>query len=261
VTPYDTITAGSRSTYHTGNAARLAAERMRDRLVCLGAGRLGASVTDCKLTAEGVVSSSAQRAISVPELIHGHFGAPGTTMTTEASFTTEWVPYDKTNGQSPQVTEHWFAGAVAVELGVDTRTGRARLRHAALAADVGRAINPMMVEQQLIGSAIMGTGQALFDCILFDEGQMLNGTLLDYQLPSIKDVPEKITPIIIESPHRTGPFGAKGVGETGLIPFAPAVANAVRDAVGVRCTTLPLTPERLLSAMKAGTTAGAGASA
>lgn len=107
----------------------------------------------------------------------------------------------------------------------------------------------------------MGTGQALFDCILFDEGQMLNGTLLDYQLPSIKDVPEKITPIIIESPHRTGPFGAKGVGETALIPFAPAVANAVRDAVGVRCTTLPLTPERLLRAMKAESAAGGGASA
>jgi CO/xanthine dehydrogenase Mo-binding subunit len=261
VTPYDTITAGSRSTYHTGNAVRLAAERMRDRLVFLGAERLGVSVSDGKLTADGVVSGSAQRAVSLPDLIHGHFGARGTTLTTEANFTTEWVPYDKQTGQSPQVTEHWFAGAVAVELGVDTRTGHVRIRHVALAADVGRAINPTMVEQQLIGSAIMGTGQALFDYIAFDEGQMLNGTLLDYQLPSIKDVPEKITPIIVESPHRTGPFGAKGVGETVLIPFAPAVANAVRDAVGVRCTTLPLTPERLLSAMTAGSTASGGTAA
>jgi CO/xanthine dehydrogenase Mo-binding subunit len=261
VTPYDTITAGSRSTYHTGNAVRLAAERMRDRLIFLGAERVGVSVTDCKLTVEGVVSSSAQRAVSLPELIGGHFGARGTTLTTEANFTTEWVPYDKRTGQSPQVTEHWFAGAVAVELGVDTRTGRVRIRHVALAADVGRAINPAMVTQQLIGSAIMGTGQALFDYIVFDEGQMLNGTLLDYQLPSIKDVPEKITPIIVESPHRTGPFGAKGVGETVLIPFVPAVANAVRDAVGVRCTTLPLTPERLLSAMAAGTAASGGTAA
>jgi CO/xanthine dehydrogenase Mo-binding subunit len=260
VTPYDTITAGSRSTYHTGNAVRLAAERMRDRLIYLGAERLGVSATDCKLTTEGVASSSVQRSVSVPELIHGHFGARGTTLTTEADFTTGWVAYDKQTGQSPQVTEHWFAGAVAVELGVDTRTGRVRIRHVALAADVGRAINPTMVEQQLIGSAIMGTGQALFDYIVFDEGQMLNATLLDYQLPSIKDVPEKITPIIVESPHRSGPFGAKGVGETALIPFAPAVANAVRDAVGVRCMTLPLTPERLLGAMTAGT-AGSGATA
>jgi CO/xanthine dehydrogenase Mo-binding subunit len=120
----------------------------------------------------------------------------------------------------------------------------------ALAADVGRAINPAMVEQQLTGSAIMGTGQALFDYIVFDEGQMVNGTLLDYQLPSIRDMPDKITPIIVESPHRTGPFGAKGVGETVLIPFAPAVANAVRDAAGVRITTLPLTPERVLTALR-----------
>jgi CO/xanthine dehydrogenase Mo-binding subunit len=249
VTPYDTITAGSRSTYHTGNAVRLAAERMRERLLFLGASRLGADVTDCKLTAEGVVSSSEQRSIGLPELVHGHFGALGTTLTTEANFTTDWVPYDHETGQSPKVTEHWFAGAVAVELGVDTRTGRIRIRHVTLAADVGRAINPALVEQQLTGSAIMGTGQALFDYIAFDEGQMLNGTMLDYQLPSIKDVPDKITPIIIESPHRTGPFGAKGVGETVLIPYAPAVANAVRDAVGARITTLPLTPERVLAAL------------
>jgi CO/xanthine dehydrogenase Mo-binding subunit len=250
VTPYDTITAGSRSTYHTGNAVRLAAERMRDRLIFLGAERLGVSATDCKLTAEGVVSSSQQRSITLPELIHGYFGALGTTLTTEANYNTQWVPYDHETGQSPKVTEHWFAGAVAAEVGVDTRTGRTRIRHVALAADVGRAINPTMVEQQLIGSAIMGTGQALFDYIVFDEGQMLNGTLLDYQLPSIKDVPDKITPIIIESPHQTGPFGAKGVGETVLIPFSPAIANAVRDAVGVRITTLPLTPERVLTALR-----------
>jgi CO/xanthine dehydrogenase Mo-binding subunit len=250
VTPYDTITAGSRSTYHTGNAVRQAAQRMRDRLIAIAAERLGVSATDCKLTAGGVVSSSEQRSISLPELIHDYFGALGTTLTTEANFTTQWVPYDHETGQSPRVTEHWFAGAVAVELGVDTRTGRIHIRHVALSADVGRAINPKLIEQQLIGSAIMGTGQALFDYIVFDQGQMLNGTLLDYQLPSIKDVPDKITPVIVESPHRTGPFGAKGVGETALIPFAPAVANAVRDAVGVRFTTLPLTPERVFTALR-----------
>jgi CO/xanthine dehydrogenase Mo-binding subunit len=253
VTPYDTITAGSRSTYHTGNAVRLAAERMRDRLVSLAAAGLGVPTVDCKLTAEGVQSGSTQRAVSLPELIHGHFGALGTTLTTEANFTTEWVPYDHETGQSPRITEYWFAGAVAAEIAVDLRTGRVRIRHLAVAADVGRAINPALVEQQLTGAAIMGVGQALFDQIVFDEGRMVNGTLLDYQLPSIRDVPERITPIIVESPHRSGPFGAKGVGETGIIPVAAAIGNAVRDAVGVRCTTLPLTPERLLTAMAATT--------
>ena len=92
VTPYDTITAGSRSTYHTGNAVRLAAQRMRDRLVGLAAARLGVPAVDCKQTAGAVRSGSTQRAIALPELIHAQFGALGTTLTTEANFTTEWVP-------------------------------------------------------------------------------------------------------------------------------------------------------------------------
>lgn len=250
VTPYDTITAGSRSTYHTGNAVRLAAESMRDRLAELAARRFGVPVTDIKLTGEGLVSAQSQEVVSIPDLLHGHFGARGTTLTTEAEFTTSWQPYDHETGRSPQVTEHWFAGAVAVRLTVDSATGRVHLEDLAVAGDVGRAINPALVEQQLTGAAIMGIGHALFDQLVFDEGQIVNGTLLDYQLPSIKDLPDRLTPIIIESPHRTGPFGAKGVGETAIIPLAPAIANAVRDATGVRLTRLPLTPERILMAME-----------
>ncbi len=249
VTPYDTITAGSRSTYHTGNAVRLAAESMRDRLAGLAAERFDVPATDIKLTDEGLVSASTQQTIAIGQLLHDHFGARGTTMTTESSFTTSWVPYDSATGQSPQVTEHWFAGAAAVQLTVDTLTGRVHIEHLAIAGDVGRAINPTMVEQQLSGAAIMGIGHALFDQMVFDEGQIINGTLLDYQLPSILDMPDKLTPIIIESPHRTGPFGAKGVGETTIIPLAPAISNAVRDAIGIRFTRLPLTPERVLTAI------------
>ena len=256
VTPYDTITAGSRSTYHTGNAVRLAAESMRDRLTGLAAGHLGVPVTDIKLTRDGLVSAQTQRTVSIAELLHAHFGARGTTLTTEANFTTEWTPYDKETGRSDQVTEHWFAGAAAVRLAVDTVTGRIRVDHLAVAGDVGRAINPALVEQQLTGAALMGLGHALFDHLVFDEGQIVNGTLLDYQLPSVKDMPAKITPIIVESPHRTGPFGAKGVGETAMIPLAPAVANAVRDATGIRFTRLPLTPERVSDALRERRTEG-----
>jgi CO/xanthine dehydrogenase Mo-binding subunit len=255
VTPYDTITAASRSTYHTGNAVRLAAQHMRDRLLGMASARLGVPAVDCKLTSDGVLSGSTQRSVPLPDLIHDHFGALGTTLTTEANFTTDWVPYDGKTGRSPQITEFWFAGAVAAELAVHTRTGRVRISHLAVAADVGRAINPALVEQQLVGAAIMGVGQSLFDQLVFDEGRLLNGTMLDYQLPSVRDVPQRITPIIIENPHRGGPFGAKGVGETAIIPVAAAIGNAVRNAIGVRCPTLPLTPERLLAAMKAAGTA------
>jgi CO/xanthine dehydrogenase Mo-binding subunit len=253
VTPYDTITAGSRSTYHTGNAVRLAAEKMRDRLTGLAAEHFGAVTTDVKLTPDGLVSAQTQKTVGIAELLHAHFGARGTTLTTEADFATSWTPYDKETGRSPAVTEHWFAGAAAVRLAVDTATGRVHIAHLAVAGDVGRAINPALVEQQLTGAAVMGIGHALFDQLVFDEGQIINGTLLDYQLPSVLDMPDRITPIIVESPHRTGPFGAKGVGETAIIPLAPAISNALRDALGIRFTRLPLTPERVLTAMQKGT--------
>jgi len=249
VTPYDTITAGSRSTYHTGNAVRIAAEKMRDKLLELAAQYFQVDRSDVGLVPGGVMNARTQEVRTHAELLHAHFGARGTTLTTESNFSTQWQPYDKATGRSPKVTEHWFAGAVACQLLVDRQTGRIVIEDMAVAGDVGRAINPRLVEQQLTGAAIMGVGHALFDEMVFDQGQVVNGTLLDYQLPSVKDVPRKLTPIVIESPHRTGPFGAKGVGETGIIPVAPAVANAVRDAVGVRITRLPLSPERVLDAM------------
>ncbi|WP_260195613.1 xanthine dehydrogenase family protein molybdopterin-binding subunit [Actinophytocola gossypii] len=247
-TPYDTITAGSRSTYHTGNAVRRVAEAMRDKLIGLAAERFGVPAEEVSLTPDGPRAGSHE--VTVAELVHGHFGARGATLTTEANYTSSWTPYDKETGRSDKVTEHWFAGAVGARIAVDTATGRVRIEHLAVAGDVGRAINPTLVEQQLSGAAIMGIGHALFDQLVLDQGQLINGTLLDYQLPSIRDLPDQLTPIVVESPHDDGPFGAKGVGETGILGVAPAIANAVRDAVGVRLTRLPLTPESITMALE-----------
>lgn len=180
-----------------------------------------------------------------------------TTLTAKANFTTWWVPYPPETDQSEQVTKHWFAGAAAVQLTVDIATGRVHLEHLAVAGDVGRAINPRLVEQQLKSMALMGVGHALFDQMrdqmVCDFGLVGNGSLLDYQLPSVLDTPDKVTPIIVESPHRTGPYPAAGVctdlGETALNPLAPAIANAVRDAIDIRIPRLPLTPERILTAL------------
>ncbi|MFE7276788.1 xanthine dehydrogenase family protein molybdopterin-binding subunit [Streptomyces sp. NPDC057623] len=245
-TPYDTITAGSRSTYHTGNAVRLVAEAMRTKLLGFAAEQWGVPARELVLDARGVTHKKSDKLVTLPELVRAKFGARGATVTTSENFTSWWVPYDHDTGLSEKVTEHWFAGAAAVRIAVDTYTGRIRTQHLAIAGDVGRAINPTLVEQQLTGAAVMGIGHTLFDELVFDQGQITNATLLDYQLPSIKDVPEKMTPIIVESAHREGPFGAKGVGETTILPIAPAYAGAVRDACGVRITTLPLTPERVL---------------
>lgn len=252
VTGYDTITAGSRSTYHTGNAVRMAAEDMREKLLDIAAGQLGKNRSEIELTPSGVRHEAGGKTVFLPlaDLILAHFIARGTTLTTAANFTTEWIPYDHDTGRSTKATEHWFAAAVAVNIAVDTLTGRIRVDHLAVAGDVGRAVNPLMCEQQLIGGALMGLGHALFDELVLDQGQLVNGTLLDYQLPTVRDVPARITPCVVENPHRTGPFGAKGVGETGILAVCPAIGNAVRDAVGVRIPTLPLTPERVFTAMK-----------
>jgi CO/xanthine dehydrogenase Mo-binding subunit len=85
--------------------------------------------------------------------------------------------------------------------------------------------------------------------MVFDEGQLVNGSLLDYQVASIKDTPELFRPVVVEVPHESGPFGAKGAGETGALTVAPAIANAIEDAVGVRIRDLPITPERVLRAL------------
>ncbi len=117
------------------------------------------------------------------------------------------------------------------------------------ANDVGRAINPMAVEGQIEGGAQMGLGYALTEELLIEAGRVLNPNLLDYRLFTAADMPE-IETIIVETDDPGGPFGAKGVGEMGGTPTAAAIANAIYDAIGVRLTELPMTPERVLAALE-----------
>src|SRR5262249_936842 len=133
--------------------------------------------------------------LTISEIFERRFGARGTTLTGEVTFQTQWVPPDKQTGKSPSVTEHWFACATGAEVRVDRWTGRIRIERLAVAGDVGRAINPDHCRQQLEGAAIMGIGQALFDEMLFEDGQLSNGTLLDYQLPSLLDLPGQLIAI------------------------------------------------------------------
>ena len=144
----------------------------------------------------------------------------------------------------------WFAGAGAAEVEVDRDTGQVRVVRYAIAADVGKALNPLFCEQQLRGGTITGVGLALMEQLVYQGGLLINPNFLDYNLPRFLDVPEEIIPILVERAHPEGPFGAKGLGETALIPAAPAIANAVEDAVGVRITELPITPEKVLLALR-----------
>ena len=139
-------------------------------------------------------------------------------------------------------------GAHAVEVEVDTETGGVRvLRHVAC-HDVGQAINPQSVEGQIQGGAVMGVGYGLMEEVALDHGVNLSTLFASYLIPTSLDVPD-VEPLIIESGEGKGPFGARGIGEPPIGPPAAAIANAIEDAVGVRITELPITPERVARAL------------
>ncbi|MBM4262895.1 MAG: xanthine dehydrogenase family protein molybdopterin-binding subunit [Deltaproteobacteria bacterium] len=250
VTPYDTITAGSRSTYHMGNAVRMAAAKVKAQLCEVVASKLEVAPDDLVAGKGRVyVRGLEERGMSVGEIFLAKFGSMGTTLAAEAVCQPTAAHMDPETGQSEKCTEYWFPSATAAEVEVDTETGQVKVLQLWSVGDTGTAINPRHCEQQLQSAAIMHMGLSMFEEMIFDQGQLINGSLLDYQFASFKDMPEFIKPIVVQVPHEEGPFGAKGAGETGALTVAPALANAIHDAVGVRVRDLPLTPERVLRAL------------
>ncbi len=153
----------------------------------------------------------------------------------------------ETNQSNPYHVYAW--GTQIAEVEVDTRTGMIKVKRVVCAQDVGKAINPAMVEAQMHGGVSMGLGFALSEELILNKGRVLNPSLANYLIPTAADTPE-IVSIIVEDPYPDGPFGAKGVGEPGAVPTAGAIANAVFDAVGVRITRLPITAERVWRALQ-----------
>jgi CO/xanthine dehydrogenase Mo-binding subunit len=250
VTPYDTITAGSRSTYHMGNAVRMAAAKIKTELSAVVAEKLEVDPGD--LVAGGgrmFVRGMEERGMTVSEVFLAKFGSLGTTLAAEAVCQPTAGHMDPETGQSEKCTEYWFPSATAAEVEVDIETGQVKVLQLISVGDTGTAINPRHCEQQLQGAAIMHLGLTLFEQMISEEGQLVNGSLLDYQIASIKDMPESLQSVVVEVPHETGPFGAKGAGETGALTVAPAIANAIEDACGVRIRDLPITPEKVLRAL------------
>jgi CO/xanthine dehydrogenase Mo-binding subunit len=168
-----------------------------------------------------------------------------------ASFTGPISPEDPQTGQSERSVFNYSHGAHAFEVAVNIETGEVKILRVAAAFDVGRAINPKIVEQQIDGGISMGTGFA-FEEIIVDKGAVLNANFADYHIATTMDMPtrDNIKTMIVEVPHREGPLGAKGVGEVITVPAAPAIAHAVYNAVGVRIMDLPISREKILAGLK-----------
>jgi CO/xanthine dehydrogenase Mo-binding subunit len=158
---------------------------------------------------------------------------------------------DHDTGLSADVTPFWMVGATGAEVEVDTETGHVRVLRLVNVADVGQPVNPRIVETQISGGAIMQLGFTMFEKMHFDAGQVTNASLADYRIPGILDIPRNMINEAVDATQASGPFGAKGVGETATFSVSPAIANAIDDAVGVRLMTLPITPEAVFRALRA----------
>jgi carbon-monoxide dehydrogenase large subunit len=239
VVPYDLTTSSSRSTFHMGKAVQLAARDILRQLTAIAATEY--SVPEEKITcAEGKLRLP-ETQVDYAELMFKRFGMRGGTLVGEGQVKTS----TKDEYGEKSTSAFWFLAAGAAEVEVDIDTGKFKLLKYATAVDVGKALNPLGCRQQLAGAAITGIGQAMFEEIAYDNGQLINPNLVDYILPSLGDVPATIDTICVEVPDPTGPFGAKGIGESALIPVAPAIANAIYDAVGIRIKDLPIKAEKV----------------
>ena len=218
-TPYDRSTGASRSTTVAGLAVKRAAEQVRAQLV--------------EIAGDEKVESD-----SYPELFVRHFGLAGGELIGRGEVAPEG------SGSYAEGPVFWEVCVGGAEVAIDGDTGRVRVVKTATVADVGRAINPQLVERQDEGGTLQGLGNALYEEMVFEDGLLLNETLLDYRVPSFEDLPDEMHCIIVENEDGPGPYGAKGCGEGALATVTAAVATAVADA-GIPVTELPLTPERV----------------
>jgi 4-hydroxybenzoyl-CoA reductase subunit alpha len=251
ITPLDPGTFGSGVTVRAGNAARLAAISARNKLFEFIAEKFEANVADLVAKdrnifvkgspEKGMTFSAALKAyqyadLPMPIVGRGSWMAPASEPTTLFKEDGNFAP-------------NYSFMTQAAEVEVDLLTGRVKLVKMVTAHDCGTPINPMLVEGQLEGSVVGGMGQALYEDVIVEKGQVMNPSFLDYGFPTFMEMPE-IEAIEVETDDPIGPFGAKEAGEGTQLSPAPAIVNAVYDAIGVDFMELPLTPEKILDAIE-----------
>lgn len=250
VTPLAGTTTATRALYMTGNATRVAAEAVRGRLVARAAKAFGIAIDEV-VFADNKVSAAnhPDKAMVFADLVR-LCAAEGIQRSELAIFRAPFTDrLDPVTGQGQAFADFTF-GAHAIEVAVDTETGEISILKSVACHDVGQCINPAAVEGQIEGGAAQGQGYALSEEMIYREGRLMTPSLSEYLIPTSMDVP-MVKSIILESRSGVGPFGAKGIGEPALTPVAPAIANAVADAIGVRIYDLPITPEKVVRALNA----------
>ena len=255
--PYNWGTTASRVTYVTGRSVVAAADEVAKQLKRHAGEMLECAVDDLELRPGGQVAIKGvpDRNVSFAAISgRAHWATGGPIIGSHS-----WVFDQKTVdpkravalGLPFQQIGIFSFNAMVVEVEVDTLTGQVRVLKAWSACDVGRAINPAMVRGQIEGAFVQGLGYALTEEMVWDGARLANPSLMDYKVPTMAELPDVLQAIVIESNEPTGPFGAKSVGEIGINAVAAAIANGIHHAVGLRLNDLPMSGERVLTALLA----------
>ena len=273
--PWDVGTHASRGAFTACNAAVRASAELRAGILALAAQivpgeiekaarRAGVTpgplvgallLADSVVTIDGLPDAPWARVELGRILRAAHFREKGTMLKAEAFYDPPTELPDWHKGLGNMSATYTF-GCQGVEVEVDTDTGDVKVLKMVNALDVGKVLNPKALEGQVYGGIAQGLGYALYEQILTRDGATLNPSFRDYKIPTAVEMDFPIELVFVETNDPEGPYGAKGVGEPGLVPTAPAIANAIYDAVGVRITTLPITPEKVLAALAAARQAG-----
>ncbi|MEE8076739.1 MAG: molybdopterin cofactor-binding domain-containing protein, partial [Candidatus Binatia bacterium] len=240
ITPYDRSTGASRTTTLMGRAVLDASREAIDQMVRMAADVLKVKEKEIEVTRGGIHCGEAR--LTWSEVLTRYYGLPDGEVIGRA--------YIRKSGDFAKLPVFWETASTGVEISVDEETGRIRMERLGTSGDVGLAINPALAEGQDIGAATMGMGIGLFEELVFDGPQLMNGSLLEYRVPRFSDLPPDVQLHLVQNRDGVGPYGAKGGGEASLNAMAANVANALYGATGVRIRSAPLTPEKVWRALK-----------
>ena len=255
-TPYEWQTVASRITYCAGNAIKLAAEDLKEKLLDLAQIKLGYIKRELYLE-DGWITNRNHPESRMPmsDLALGlafedgsGYGGPAIGVGT---FTLpNNINYDPATGYSPKPAAFWTTAAAGAEVEIDTETGVIEVKKMVESCDPGHIVNPELYKAQVEGGMMQALGTVLYEELKLKDGKVLNKSFVDYKIPTIDNTPETFIAMGVEHPEETGPYGARGIGEPAMVPGAPAIANAIYNATGCRFTEMPITPERMLKALQ-----------
>ncbi|MBM2831789.1 MAG: Ald Xan dh protein [Dehalococcoidia bacterium] len=258
ITPYDSGTVSSRTTFATGNALRLACQDAKRQLLESASRRLQVpaeelSIGDGKVYSRAHAGGGGELITSIGDLfMPGGLVAGLGEVIGRGQYTCPTSTEDPATGQGERPVAYYAHGACAAEVAANVNTGEVRVLRLAQCWDMAQPVNPKLCEGQIEGGTAMGIGRALYEEMMTESGVLLNPNFADYKLPTLMEVPtEQIGAMTATpQPHREGPFGAKGFSEGAILAVSPAIANAVYDAVGARLKHLPITREKMLESLR-----------